>query len=57
VLLQESPSLKPGFASQASEAYSAAARQAAIEMRREMKDLPSSCPYTPTQLLDFDFLP
>ena len=57
VLLQESPSLNPGFASQVTEAYSAAARLAAIEMRREVKALPESCPYTMAQLLDLDYLP
>jgi hypothetical protein len=56
-LLKESPSLQPGFAEQAADAYSAGARYAAIEMRSEVKDLPSSCPYTLAQLLDLDFLP
>jgi hypothetical protein len=57
VLLQESPSLRPGFASQVSEAYPAAARLAAIEMRREAAAIPESCPYTTAQLLDLDYLP
>jgi len=57
VLLQESPSLKPGFANHAIEAYSAAARLAAIEMRRDVKTFPPSCPYAIVQLLDLDFLP
>ncbi len=57
LLLQESPSLKPGFAEQAGQAYADGARLAAIEMRREVKDLPASCPYTMAQLLDLDFLP
>jgi len=56
-ILEESPSLKPAFADLAADAYSEAARLAAIEMRREVKDLPSSSPYTLAQLLDLDFLP
>jgi hypothetical protein len=56
-LLEESPSLKPAFADQASGAYAAAARLAALEMRRDVKSLPASSPYTPAQLLDLDFLP
>jgi hypothetical protein len=57
VLLEESPSLKPGFASQVGEAYAVAARLAAIEMRCDVKALPESCPYTMAQLLDLDYLP
>jgi len=57
LILEESPSLKPVFADQAREAYAAAARLAAVEMRRDVKSLPSSSPYTPAQLLDLDFLP
>jgi hypothetical protein len=57
ILLEESPSLKPGFANQASKAYAAATRMAALEMRRDLKTFPSSCPYTAAQLLDFDYLP
>jgi hypothetical protein len=56
-LLEESASLKPRFAGQAAEAYSDGARLAAIEMRCEVKALPSSCPYTMAQLLDLDYLP
>lgn len=57
VLLKESPSLQPGFADLAGETYSTAAKLAAIEMRLEVKTLPSSCPYTMEQLLDLDYLP
>lgn len=56
-LLKESPSLKPGFADQVSEAYSSATRLAAVEMRRDLKAFPPACPYTSVQLLDFDYLP
>jgi hypothetical protein len=56
-LLQESPSLKPEFAETVDRAYASAARLAAIEMRRDLRTLPSSCPYIATQLLDFDYLP
>jgi len=57
LLLEESPSLKTGFAEQAGKVYSDGARLAAFEMGREMKDLPSCSPYTLAQLLDLDFLP
>lgn len=57
VLLQESPSLKPGFGRLAGDSYLAAAKMAAIEMRRDVKALPSSSPYTMEQLLDLDYLP
>jgi hypothetical protein len=57
LLLEESPSLRPAFAELAAQAYSDARRLAAIEMRREVEALPSSCPYTTEQLLDLDYLP
>jgi hypothetical protein len=56
-LLKENPSLKPAFAELAAEAYSDATRLASIEMRREVKTLPSSSPYTMEQLMDLDYLP
>jgi hypothetical protein len=56
-LLRENPSLKPAFAELAAEAYSDATRLAAIEMRREVKTLPASSPYTMEQLMDLDYLP
>ena len=56
-LLQESPSLKPVFVDSVDRAHASAARLAAIDMRRDLKTLPPSCPYTAAQLLDFDYLP
>lgn len=56
-LVKDSPSLAPGLADVAAEAYRHAAHRAALETGLALTVFPACNPYTLEQLHDFDFVP
>lgn len=56
-ILTESPSLRQEFAGQISRQYSRARQQATAETGLQPESFPESCPYSPEQLLDDEYLP
>ena len=57
ILLAESPSLRPTVIDVISESYRHAAKQAARETSLPAATFPASCPWTPGEILDEDWLP
>ncbi|NJO42635.1 MAG: DUF29 domain-containing protein [Cyanobacteria bacterium CRU_2_1] len=55
--LKESPSLKPCLVEEFAECYSDAVRLASDETGLSVATFPQLCPYSSTNILDFDFLP
>jgi predicted nucleic acid-binding Zn-ribbon protein len=56
-ILTQSPSLRHDFAAQIKSQYSRARRRASIETSPPAARFPESCPYSPEQLLDDEYLP
>jgi hypothetical protein len=57
IVLADSPSLRPGFADVVAKAYRYAAKQAARETSLPAATFPASCPWTPEQIIDEDWMP
>jgi hypothetical protein len=55
--LEDSPSLKPYLEEVFDKCYSAAVKQASAETRLPMEVFPQLCPYSLTEVLDYNFLP
>ena len=56
-ILEDSPSLKNFFATSFAETYPQARVQAHLETKLSINSFPETCPYTPEQALDPEFLP
>jgi hypothetical protein len=54
-ILRDSPSLKDAFGEIVKDSYDAALYLVILETHLEAQDLPTSCPYTITQILDLSF--
>jgi hypothetical protein len=57
VLLQKNPSLRPTLSSAIAEVFPIAVRTAAVETGLPKSSFPSTAPWTPTLILDSEFLP
>jgi Domain of unknown function DUF29 len=55
--IADSPSLKPYLQETYLDWYSDAARQAIAETQLSSETVPTACPYSLSDILDFDFLP
>jgi hypothetical protein len=56
-VLEESPSLRPNFPDAIATAYNRTLPNASDETGLSRKTFPTTCPYTPEQILDHDFPP
>jgi hypothetical protein len=56
-LLSDSPSLRSGVPGVVANAYRRAAKQATLETNLRAETFPASCPWTPEQILDEDWMP
>jgi hypothetical protein len=57
MILSDSPSLRPGFPNVVARSYRYAAKQAARETSLPGAIFPASCPWTPEQIIDEDWMP
>jgi hypothetical protein len=57
VVLRDSPSLRPTVPSVIRDSYDYAAKQAARETSLSAATFPASCPWTPEQIIDEDWMP
>jgi hypothetical protein len=56
-VLSDSPSLRPSFSGVVAKAYRHAAKQAGLETGLPAATFPASCPWTPEQIIDEDWMP
>jgi hypothetical protein len=57
LVLEKSPSLKPFLKVNISECYQKSRRNAARETKLPLTTFPLECPFTPEQIIDFDYFP